>query len=141
MIRKAISSDVARCAEMGEHFRASTGYAQQLAKNPNKMAELATKLIASDGLLVCETGGKVVGMLGFVVYRHFISDETIAGEIFWWVEPEYRGEGVRLLVAAEAAARARGAVRLQMIAPNKRVARYYRKAGFVYVEETHQKAL
>lgn len=141
MIRAATSSDVPRCVAMGRRFRAETGYARHLAENPEKMAELAAQLAQAGCLLVSERDGELVGMLGFVVYPHFISGETTAGEVFWWVEPEHRGEGVKLLREAERCARTAGAAKMQMIAPTDRVATLYQRLGYEFVEASYQRAL
>lgn len=141
MIRAATGEDVPRLVEMGRRFRSETGYAKVLAENPAKMAELAGQLAAAGGLLVAERAGTLVGMLGFVVFPHFISGETTAGEVFWWVEPEHRGEGVKLLREAEHCARAAGAEKMQMIAPTDRVATLYRRLGYEFVEASYQRSL
>jgi len=141
MIRQATAEDVPRLVEMGRRFRSETGYAKVLAENPAKMAELATQLAASGGLLVSEREGELVGMLGYVVYPHFISGESTAGEVFWWVEPEHRGEGLKLLKEAERRAKAVGAEKMQMIAPTDRVATLYLRLGYEFVEASYQRAL
>lgn len=141
MIRAARSEDVPRLVEMGQRFRENTSYSKHLANNPAKMAETAAKLIAVDGILVTERAGKVVGMIGFIFHDHFISGELSGGEVFWWVEPEHRGEGVKLVKAAEAIARAKGATNFQMIAPTGQVMAVYERLGYEFVEATYQKNL
>lgn len=141
MIRLATAADVPRLVEMGRRFRSETGYAKHLAENPAKMTELAQQLAAAGGLLVSERSGEIVGMIGFVIFPHFLSGETTAGEVFWWVEPEHRGEGVKLLREAERYARARGATKIQMIAPTDRVALLYQRLGYEFVEANYQRAL
>jgi len=141
MIRAATASDVPRLVEMGRRFRSETGYAKVLAENPQKMTELATQLTESGGLLVAERNGALVGMLGYVIFPHFISGEVTCNEAFWWVEPEHRGEGVRLLREAEKCARASGARVMAMIAPNARVANIYRRMGYEFVEAAYQRTL
>jgi GNAT superfamily N-acetyltransferase len=141
MIRAATAADVPRLVEMGRRFRSVTGYAKILAENPEKMAELAGQLVSQGGLLVSERSGTLVGMLGFIVYPHFISGETTGGEVFWWVEPEHRGEGVKLLREAERLARAAGAQKMQMIAPTERVATFYQRLGYEFVEASYQRSL
>lgn len=105
------------------------------------MRELGEALLKSDGLLVSERGTELTGMLGFILHNHFISGEIFAGEVFWWVEPEHRGDGVRLLREAERRAKAGGARHLQMIAPSAKVAEFYGRTGYDFVESTFQKAL
>jgi RimJ/RimL family protein N-acetyltransferase len=141
MIRDAQYADLDRIVEMGRRFRKDTSYDKHLTDNPQKMTELAEKLISNQTLLVSELNGELVGMLGFVVYPHFISGETMAGEIFWWQEPEHRGEGIRLLREMEKRARLAGAKNMQMIAPNQKVAHFYERMGYEFVEQTYQRAL
>lgn len=141
MIRPATTSDVPRLIEMGERFRSSSTYNKYLAENSEQMRRFAEKIIDGDGLLVSERSGKIVSMLGFVVFPHFMSGETTGGEVFWWVEPEHRGEGLKLLRAAEKCARSVGAKRFQMIAPSEDVEKLYELMGYEYVESTYQKML
>lgn len=140
-IRAAASGDLPRLLEMGLRFRKESRYAEFLAENPDKMLALGELLIDKDGYLLSERDGKITGMLGYILHDHFISGEKVAGEVFWWVEPEYRGDGLRLLREAERRAKAAGASYMHMIAPTKQVATIYGRLGYEYVEETHQKSL
>lgn len=141
MIRAATEADIPRLVEMGRRFRQESTYAQYLADNPEKMEELGKTLLAANGLLLAEQDDGITAMLGFIVHNHFISGEKVAGEVFWWAEPERRGDGVRLLRETENRARGVGAKYMQMIAPNARVAAFYERIGYEFVESTHQKAL
>jgi GNAT superfamily N-acetyltransferase len=141
MIRDAQLTDIPRIVEMGQHFREGTRYDIFLRDNPQKMTELAELLTAQKGLLVSERSSDLVGMLGFIRHSHFISGDPFAGEVFWWVEPDKRGEGVKLLVETERRARDGGSKYIQMIAPNQKVAQFYSKMGYEYVEEIWQKQL
>lgn len=144
MIRDAQFSDLPRIVEMGNNFRGNTSYHRYLGENQERMKELAIRLLENKCLLVSEEDGNLTGMLGFIVYSHFISGDLMAGEIFWWVEPEYRGHGVRLLKEMERRARAAGAKYIQMIAPldnRESLAGLYGRMGYTFVEETHQRAL
>jgi GNAT superfamily N-acetyltransferase len=127
---------------MGRRFRRETDYQRHLAENPETMAATARHLVAQGGVLVSEQpGGALVGMIGWVLFPHFLSGEVIAGEVFWWVEPEHRGQGLRLMRAAERQARQNGAQKMQMIAPTDAVATLYRRFGYEFVEAAYQKAL
>jgi GNAT superfamily N-acetyltransferase len=141
MIRLAREFDIPRLVEMGLRFRQETSYCQHIKENPEQMSKTAKQLIATNGLLVSERQGNIIGMLGFVIYPHFLSGEICAGEVFWWVEPEHRGEGVKLLKETEKIAKKAGAARIQMIAPNEKVAEFYRLCGYEYVETAFQKSL
>jgi len=126
---------------MGQRFREETTYGEHVGENSTQMAKTASQLIGLDGLLVAERQGKIIGMLGFIVFPHFLSGETVAGEVFWWVEPDFRGEGVKLLREAEKLAKERGAKRMQMIAPNDHVGQFYQHVGYNFVESTFQRSL
>ena len=141
MIREAKIDDIPRIVAMGKLFRESTPYSMFIGENSNRMAELAKTLIAGHGVLVSERDGQLTGMLGFLRYSHFISGDPLAGEVFWWVDPDRRGEGVKLLIEMERRAKQDGAKFVQMIAPSKKVAGFYGKMGYEYVEETWQKNL
>jgi GNAT superfamily N-acetyltransferase len=143
MIRLATNADVPRLVEMGRRFISSTNYQSLLPVNPTQMSDFARRLIEARGVLVCERDGAVVGMIGLAFFPHFISGEMVAAEVFWWLEPEYRGgtEGIRLLRAAESQARARGAVKLQMIAPSDEVSAMYQRMGYAFVEAAYQRSL
>lgn len=140
MIRYARAEEIPQLVQMGRRFR-SLLYDEHIADNAAQMARMAAKLIEQDGLLVSERDGRVVGMIGFIVHDHFLSGERTGGEVFWWVEPEHRGEGLKLMREAEKQARARGAVKMQMVAPNEQVAKVYEHLGYTFVESAYQRAL
>lgn len=142
MIRHATLADVPRLVEMGRRFHAEA-YQDTLAENPTQMAVMARRLITDEHgvIFVAETDGRLVGMIGMLVYAHHLSAEWTAGEVMWWIEPEARGSGVRLLKAAEAWARDQGAQKIQMIAPNARVGTLYTRLGYVPIEVAYQKAV
>lgn len=137
MIRSALLADVPRLVEMGTHFLRASPYAAHIAENAQQMDALATQMVTTDGMtvLVAETD-RIVGMLGLVASPNFLSGELTAGEVFWWMEPDARGAGVRLLKAGEQWARDRGAVSLQMIAPDAHVEQFYQRVGYVPIERT-----
>lgn len=141
MIRLAAESDVPRLVEMGLRFRRESEYHRHLRENPEKMGELAAQLVAQGSLLVSQVDSDLVGMLGYVLFPHFLSGDLVAGEVFWWVDPRHRGEGLRLLRAAEGRARSCGAQFMQMIAPNERVADLYKRLHYSFVESAYQRAL
>jgi len=141
MIRLACAADVPRLVELGLRFRRESEYNAHLSENAEKMAELATQLAERECLVVSERGGRLVGMLGYVIFSHFLSGETVSGEVFWYVEPEFRGEGLKLLRAAEERSKQAGARWMQMIAPNERVAAVYERLSYKYVESAYQRAL
>jgi hypothetical protein len=141
MIRTSTESDLDRLVEMGCRFHRESPYRDKLAVNPEKMRSTAKFISDAGTLLISESEGKILGMLGFVLFSHFLSGEMTAGEVFWWVEPEHRGEGIKLLRCAEKMARVSGAKTMQMIAPSERVENLYKRLNYGYVESTYQKTL
>jgi GNAT superfamily N-acetyltransferase len=143
VIRPATSADVPALVVMGQQFAQTELYRDVLRENPEQMAVVATNLIEDESgtVLVLERDGVLVGMMGLVCTPHFLSGDMFAGEVFWWVTPGQRGDGVRLLRAAEAWAIERGATTLQMIAPTERVGQFYSRMGFTRTEISYQKAL
>jgi GNAT superfamily N-acetyltransferase len=142
VIRPAVEADIPALVAMGGRFIA-TVYAGRLGDSADARADLMGKLIAHEDatLLVKVKGGVIVGMIGAVVYTQPISGDRIGGEMFWWVEPEHRGQGMRLLACAEAWAKAKGAVCFQSIAPSDRTSRLYARLGYVLLETVYQKGL
>jgi GNAT superfamily N-acetyltransferase len=142
MIRHASLEDVPALVAMGGEFIASSSYCGRLGDSPEARAALMCRLVEDEaGLLLVLDHDGPRGMLGMVLYPHPLSGETIAGELFWWVDPAHRGHGVALLREAEAWAREHGAVKVQMIAPNDRVARLYQARGYAPLEQVLQKEL
>lgn len=143
MIRDATAADVHRLVEMGCRMIRETAYHKRLANNPRSLGNLMRNLIASPNasLRVSDQGGVVNGMIGACLYQHPLSGELVAGELFWWVEPECRGVGVKLLRDIERWADNHDAVRIQMIAPSDRVAHAYEMMGYQKLETAFQKDL
>lgn len=144
MIRKAVKVDVEIMVEMGMRFISETSYKDRIMKNPAHLCVTLHGLIGiEDGLLlVSESSGLVNGAIGAVIYDHPLSGERVASELFWWVNPESRGShGPRLLKAAEAWAISRGARKMQMVAPNEHVEKFYNRIGYERVETMYQRNL
>ena len=143
MIRDAELLDVEAIVTMAEDFLAGTDYGRHLPTRPQALRAFAERLIAMEDatILLALDAERPVGMLAVWVYRHPMSDELVASELVWWVSPERRGIGPRLLKRAETWARERGAAVLQMIAPNDRVARFYAACGYELVELAYHRRL
>lgn len=141
MIREATEADVDSIVAMGRRFLSETRYRGTIADNPAQMAVLARNLITNEVgvLLVSEAAGVLTGMFGAFLYVHPISGERMATELFWWVQPEHRGHGIRLLKHAERWARGQGAKALQMIAPTPDVEAIYSALGYSQVETAYQR--
>lgn len=141
--RNANADDIPHLVSMALRFIENSEYHKRFAKNPASIESLISRLIeGNEGLLrISERNGVITGMIGACAYLHPWSGEWIAGELFWWVEPQHRGHGIRLLRQAEQWADDKGCVRFQMIAPNDRVASVYKALGYSKLEECYQKDL
>jgi GNAT superfamily N-acetyltransferase len=144
VIREATTADVPAIVEMGQRFIAQTTYRQFITANPVQMQTLVEWLIDTPtaALFVSASeDGTLTGMIGLAIMPHPITGDLFASELFWWVEPEHRGSGVRLLVAAEQWAREQRAVFMQMGAPTPAVGDLYAHRGYVPVETAYQRSL
>lgn len=141
-IREAILSDVPRLVAMSEHFLGSV-YAGLITADHDTLTRFSSHLVTSPAsvVYVAEQDDQVVGMIGLMQYPHPMSGVTTAAEIAWWVEPAFRGCGLRLLRAGEAWARRQGAQILQMIAPTDATEQLYTRLGLVPLERVYQRSL
>ncbi len=141
--RRGTLADVDRIVAMGSRFVGETTYQALITPNPAQMAQTVSALMNSaDGcVFVGESASALVGMIGMVMITHHVSGERVAGEVFWWVEPEHRGGGLKLLKAAERWAKEQQATAIQMIAPTPAVGQLYTRLGYAPVETTYQRAL
>ena len=146
MIRAATVEDIPRLVELGSRSLQDGPYAEMLKDTPEQSAKLALSVIQSTGgkILVYQTdGGKVAGLLGFLIFPHYFTQEPTATEIVWYVLPEERngGAGLKLLWEAEKQAKAMGATRMGFTAPNADAEKLYERFGYKKVETTFMKEL
>lgn len=143
-IREATIDDLPRLCELFEHFRSASVYAQYGPAQPEISTGLIEHLLThDDGVVIVRTqDDRLTGMLGLIVSAHPWTGERMATELFWWLEPDARGQGVWLLRRAEDWAARKGAVRLIMVSPQSLdVDRIYRALGYAPVETSWQKPL
>lgn len=143
MIREACITDIPKLVEMGRRFIFETKYRDAIGFDAESQQTLMQRLIdSSDGIIFILAPHKSpIGMMGVHVFAHPLSGETMAAEVFWWVEPEHRGAGLSLIHKAERWAKDRGAKKLHMIAPSEKVARCYETLGYAQLEVHYQKDL
>lgn len=145
IIREATGADVERVVEMGRRFLLEGPYKEKLADNPGEATMLARRLLGMPNakIIVLEIDGKVQGVFAFIIFPHYYSGETIAGEMIWYVEPESRtlgNYGLEILWKAEHVAAKMGAKRMQLTAPTNEVANMYRLlTGYEQVEISFQR--
>ena len=90
MIREANESDIPRITEMGSRSLREGPYKDLVADKPEETGKLALQVIQKGLVLVSEEDEKLTGLLAFIIFPHYFSGELTAGEVMWYVEPEYR---------------------------------------------------
>lgn len=118
MIRAACEADMPDLLRMGRAFYGSTER-EGVVPFCEASAEATARLLLSQGiLLVAEFETHVIGMIGLMVSPSLMNHAyLVASEIMWWVDADARwsGAGLRLIRAAENAARDAGAVEITMV--------------------------
>ena len=138
MIREAGLEDIPDLVRMGARFFEQNEWPEGTAYNSEHIAGVFERLIEDEGsvIYVCDRGA-----IGGITFQHYITGQIVAQELFWWVEPEARGDGLRLLTALEDWASAR-AESLSMIALEhfKPVGPLYERRGYMRMETMYMKA-
>jgi len=144
-LRDATLADLDQLVALGARFRATTAYADLIEDNPGQMRQTAAQLITqANGVIVVseDRGGLVTGMIGLLCFPHHLSGALTVGEVMWYVTPEARGGGVRLLKAAEQWARNQHATTIQMIQPSGTdIGVLYERFGYQAIEVAWSKRL
>lgn len=112
ILRFPETEDIAECVEIGREFWHQTPYASILDYNPEAVANLLQILINDKLMVIAEYESEIVGVAGIVVTPfHFDPSIKAAAEMFWYVRPGVRDQGVgeSLLAAMEAMAKRHGA--------------------------------
>ena len=146
VIRRATLDDLQRVVGMFAEFVSSSQYARYVGNDSAHATKMMTRIIegADCALFVADSSDNgVIGMLGVMAFIQPFSGELVASELFWWLDPKHRGNGVWLLRRAENWAREYGAKRLSMMAPidKQRVAEIYSAIGYQEVERVFQRDL
>ena len=140
MIREATVQDIPRIVEMGRHFIEQSEYTETVKYNPQQLKKLTEGVIENDlgAVFLSEVDGQITGFIAALLFDNPFSGELTASDLAWWVEPDARGSGVRLLRRAEKWAKGRGATAMNMVAPNPRVGQLYSRLGYRQIENVYQ---
>ncbi len=143
MIRWATKEDVPSLLVMAEQFLGEY-YPETLQFNAEKMSETLVGLIENPSgfMLVAEDGETVVGAIGMLVYDHPFTGQALSSELFWWVDPRFRGgtHGMRLFRHAEKWVKTNRIPWMHMVAPNERTKSFYKRLGYSEMETHFYKA-
>src|SRR5690348_7160609 len=144
-IREATVLDLPRIVEMGREFLLSGPYKDHLKDSPEEAAKTAARIYENPSckILVADDGERAVGIFAYVLFPHYFSGELTAGELIWFLEPEYRKSwtALQLWMEAEKRAMEAGAIYMQVTAPSEHVAEIYKRRKYEAVEMTYQKKL
>jgi RimJ/RimL family protein N-acetyltransferase len=142
-LREATRSDVPAIVATGQRFIQASSYARALQDNPEQFMAFVAWLIEDPQgqVWVLEHRGSVCGILGATSFVHPMDGLPAAAEMFWWVDPETRGHGLKLLRAFEAWARARGARKVIVAAPTPDVERLYERLHYTRVETSYERMI
>lgn len=148
MIRPAVPTDNVRLVELGEAFFVEAGLpGRGVTFDPRSFAATCGFLADKGILLVAESQGRVVGMLGAQLMPAYWNVEvTLCQECFWFVDKDSRkGVGSALLRELEARATDAGARFCAMVAEHglrgDAVGRLYKAKGYAPAESVFWRPL
>ena len=144
--RRAKFEDSPKITPLGEAFFEASPWARYLNLD---ITELLNKLWVTEGvaIFVAENDGDIAGIVGGRVASSPMDPENrLAQELFWYVDPKYRGTqcGIRLLHMLEQWARNVGATALVMVEfddPGGPIEGIYYRLGFTPIERMFIKQL
>jgi len=107
----------------------------------NKIRQLVKEFITFPSRIVLMCADK--GMLAGMVYPFLYGHKLIATEVVWWVEPEYRGEGVGqyLLQAFEQWAKESNCALISVECLDDEIGKYYESKRFTLYERAYMKEI
>lgn len=119
MIRQAKISDLPRLQIMGAKFFKVSGLDRWFTYKPSCFSRICANFMENDQavLLVAEREIGAVAMAAALAYPCWFDDDHLtAQELFWWVEPDFRGGRMsgQLHRGLEDWARGRGCLTMEM---------------------------
>lgn len=144
MIREASVEDIPRLVEMAEAFHALSPY-QGVAFDGDSFARSIERYLSDPcwTVKVLDEDGVVGLAIAVVQAFYFNEDEITAQELMWWVDPDSRGGGLRLLYALEGWARDKGAKTLAMgdVPGLRSLESLYRRRGYEPADNLYIRSL
>ncbi len=143
-IRNATKSDIPQLIALGKKFFDASKYSDFTTYSEEVVGSMLENMIDDkNSILIVLEVGKLQGMLGAIIYPMYMSGELTGQEMFWWCEK--RGEGGKLLTAAEDKARELGAKSFTMLSLDQltpdRLDRIYSSRGYVSSEHSYIRSL
>ena len=135
-IRAATTEDIPALMRQGAEFAAFAGTGVDTAKAESMLGELISSNAGCVIVLTDALADVVGGIIG-VLSEELWSRRVVAQELVWWVAPEYRRGGVRLLRAFEAWATMSGAADVvvsDLATSDEAVGHLYESRGYTLLE-------
>lgn len=143
--RQATSADRDALIEMGALFMGEYRHTANVVTDTRTRVTAIVDKVLQEGVAVVaeDRTGMLVGLLGFIVGVHPITGVVTACECAWFVHPVQRGGsvGIRLIGESEKMALNCGAKRLQIGAPDDKVASLMKRLDYQVGELTFFKEL
>ena len=141
ILREAQLEDTSDVVAAGQRFIRASSYSQALEDRPEEFARFVAWLIDDDqgAVWVLEQDGAIKGILGAVAHPHPMDGLLTASEMFWWVDPDVRGHGLKLLRAFEAWATRLEARKMVLSAPTPDVERLFERLHYTRTEASYQR--
>ncbi len=145
MIRYIQPQDLDYLVQAGERFFKVSEQPEGIVYSPAALRAFLTEAITNENMCVF-IDDEYKGAIGGVATPYYMTGQIIVSELFWWVEPEYRGSlGGDLLHTLEEWAKYKEADAVSMVSlesSNPRVMdRVYRRKGFKLMEHSYLKAV
>lgn len=144
-IRFCSPEDLPVVAEIGRSFFEEGKLPGKLVPEVFETTWTALLTAGAGGILMLEDSGDPRGVLGFLQYPDINDGETVITETFWYVLPQHRRDGLKLLRRFESVAKERGAKRIIMghlkaLTPET-LGHLYTRLGYTELETTYIKAV
>ena len=146
LVRSATKDDLKQYVKLAETFHAASPMHDVIDFDPKGYAEFYTLALQNEsmGIWLAEIEDKVVGIVGAIAYPlYFNPNALVVQELWWWLDPAFRGEGNKMFKQIELWAKKRNASALFMIALEDdraaKMEKVYQRAGFKPIERTFMK--
>ena len=144
-VREATDSDFAQLDALAKKFFIEGQMKGEIGKD--SFSTGLRKHVEMD-VATCFTlvdGDAVKGMIGAMVTPDFVTGDLICSEMFWYVDPSHRRQGIKLHRALEVEAKNRGCARIYMVHLAKlnagKMEKYYLRCGYDPLEVFYSKDL
>ena len=135
----ATRADRDELIEHGTNFLAETGHS--LPMHRENVERTVDKVLKDGFIYTLSRAGchNLIGYIGVLVDRDFLTGDMTAYEVAWYVVPEERkgSGGFRMLQMAEQHAKAAGATVMKMSALTVNVGRFLERRGYTPLQTTY----